>query len=161
MRNVRGHNYRRVMAAVTPILTARAKGMIQCTGGKFNARMIAVLAKEFDLPTKTTCEFLEHMEPEREPDNSLLAISGWLTTDTAPEPAVGDTICFTIAGEPENVYRGVAYGKTRKYEVEAREWWSDENGWTLLTEGEYPIQRAFDETLIGFWRLDDGFWESA
>lgn len=62
MRNVRGHNYRRVMAAVTPRLTARAKGMIQCAGGEFNARMIAVLAKEFDLPAKTACEFLEHAE---------------------------------------------------------------------------------------------------
>jgi hypothetical protein len=58
---LRGQNYRCAMASITPALVARAKGMITCAGC-FTPRMIAELAREFQLPCKTACEFLEHAE---------------------------------------------------------------------------------------------------
>lgn len=61
MRNVRGSAYRRAMAEVTPALVARARRLIG-EQGKFTLTMVATLAQEFDLPVKTTCEFLEYAE---------------------------------------------------------------------------------------------------
>jgi len=59
VRNVRGQNYRKVMQEISPDLVARAKGMIVCAGA-FSPRMIAEVAREFDIPGKTASEFLEH-----------------------------------------------------------------------------------------------------
>ena len=61
MRNLRGANYRKVMDKVTPMLSCRANELI-ASDGKFTLRMIATLAIEFDLPAKTTCEFLEYAD---------------------------------------------------------------------------------------------------
>ena len=61
MRNIRGANYRKVMDEVTPKLSFRANELI-AHEGKFTPRMIATLAIEFDLPAKTTCEFLEYAD---------------------------------------------------------------------------------------------------
>ena len=56
---LRGANYRKVMDEVTPMLSRRANELIS-SEGKFTPRMIATLAIEFNLPAKTTCEFLEY-----------------------------------------------------------------------------------------------------
>ena len=58
-RNLRGANYRKVMDEVTPMLSHRANELIE-RDGKFTPLMIATLAIEFNLPAKTTCEFLEY-----------------------------------------------------------------------------------------------------
>lgn len=61
--NVRGRQYRKVMAGVTPSLHQAAQEIAQSrTPASFTLRDIGVLAKQFDLPIKTTCEFLEYCE---------------------------------------------------------------------------------------------------
>ena len=57
--NLRGANYRKTMTALTPALVAHAT-KIKEVSGKFTPKDIAALAKEFTLPAKTSCEFLEY-----------------------------------------------------------------------------------------------------
>lgn len=59
MKNLKGANYRKEMDRVTPELVSGANRIKEATN-KFTSRNILELAVKFDLPPKTTCEFLEY-----------------------------------------------------------------------------------------------------
>jgi len=59
MRNVRGANYRKVMDEVSSDLKSAAL-QIKADKGRLLIPDIGRLAAQFDLPVKTTFEFLEH-----------------------------------------------------------------------------------------------------
>jgi len=61
LRCVRGANYRKAMAELTPKLELLARLIIAKTG-KLTANNIAALAVETGLPCKTAFEFLEYAE---------------------------------------------------------------------------------------------------
>jgi hypothetical protein len=61
MQNLRGQNYRRALQEIGPKLLNAAENIFRDTHA-FTLRNIGELAKQFDLPAKTTSEFLEHQE---------------------------------------------------------------------------------------------------
>lgn len=61
MHNVRGGNYRKLMQSILPDLAAKARVLI-AESGKLSALQVAMMAIEFNLPMKTTFEFLEYAE---------------------------------------------------------------------------------------------------
>jgi len=58
-RDLRGRNYKQLMDCITPVLVERATNLPGLEG-RLTPRSLAKLAIEFDLPVKTTCEFLEY-----------------------------------------------------------------------------------------------------